>query len=292
MSWKRKIWKLVSVMLWCLLGGGMTVLLVAAVKKKDRDVCKGIAVSIAGAESYSFLDRQGIMEILGFTTENNPQGETAVSVDLRKLEQRLEKNIWVKSAELYFDNNRLLHVKVKEREPVARIFTRRGSSFYIDSSGRKLPLSDRMNLRLPVFTGFVPEGTAKLNKRDQALLKDIKTLSMFILNDEFWMAQVAQINIVPGNRFELAPTIGNHIIDFGNARNYESKFEKLRVFYKQVLGKTGFDKYSRLDLRYERQVVATKRGSMPGIDSLQVIRNVQKMIADAHRPVTEGNPER
>ena len=55
---------------------------------------------------------------------------------------------------MWFDNRNVLHVEVYEREPIARIFTTAGNSFYIDSTERKLPLSDKMSARVPVFTGF------------------------------------------------------------------------------------------------------------------------------------------
>ncbi len=63
----------------------------------------------------------------------------------------------------FFDNNMVLHAKISEREPVARIFTITGGSFYIDSSAHRMPLSDKMNVRIPVFTGF-PTDKSKLKK--------------------------------------------------------------------------------------------------------------------------------
>jgi cell division protein FtsQ len=54
--------------------------------------------------------------------------------------------------QLFFDNNEVLQVVIDEREPIARIFTVAGNSYYIDSSLERLPLSDKMSARLPVFT--------------------------------------------------------------------------------------------------------------------------------------------
>jgi cell division protein FtsQ len=267
-----------------MLAGGLLVLLAAAVKKKDKDTCTGIAVTITGGDGYSFLDKPAVMDILGITKEENPEGKMISSVNLLRLEEKLEKNVWIRDAELFFDNNRVFHIRVKERTPVARIFTRPGNSFYIDSSGKKLPLSNGMTVRLPVFTNFVAEKTTGLHKADQKLVDDIKKLSVFILSDKFWMAQISQIDIVAGNNFEMVPTIGNHIIEFGNGNNYAEKFEKLMVFYKQVLGKTGFDKYSRLDVRYDKHVVGTKRGSISKVDSIRTMKNIEQMIADAVAP--------
>ena len=70
------------------------------------------------------------------------------------METELEKNVWIKTAELFFDNNEILQVTVQEREPVARVFTPRGTTFYIDNELAMLPLSEKFSARLPVFTNF------------------------------------------------------------------------------------------------------------------------------------------
>ncbi len=89
---------------------------------------------------------------------------TISSLDLTSMETRLGKIEWVKKAELFFDNNKVLQVKITQREPIARLFTVSGASFYIDSSLSRLPLSDQFSARLPVFTSF-PSDARILKKR-------------------------------------------------------------------------------------------------------------------------------
>ncbi|MDT0616803.1 cell division protein FtsQ/DivIB, partial [Streptomyces lancefieldiae] len=125
-------------------------------------------------------------------------------IDLHELEVEIAQNTWVRKAELFFDNNLVLHVNVIEKEPVARVFTENGSSFYIDSSGGRLPLSDKMSVNLRVFTSF-PEVNGVWNSKDSALVQDVKKISGYVLHDEFWMAQVAQISCEKDGSFELVP---------------------------------------------------------------------------------------
>lgn len=40
---------------------------------------------------------------------------------------------------------------------------------------------------------------------DSALLHDIKVTANYIINNPFWMAQVAQVDITPDNNFEMIP---------------------------------------------------------------------------------------
>jgi hypothetical protein len=47
---------------------------------------------------------------------------------------------------------------------------------------------------------------------------------------------------------------------FGTPEKFAEKLNRLKKFDKQVLAKAGLNKYSRLDLRYDKQIVATLRG--------------------------------
>jgi cell division protein FtsQ len=79
-------------------------------------------------------------------------------------------------------------------------------------------------------------------------------------------------------KFEFIPVIGSHIIRIGRAENIDQKLRRLLVFYKQVLSKTGFDKYSALDLQYEGQVVAIHKGAVSSVDSVQLKKNIAELL--------------
>jgi cell division protein FtsQ len=81
------------------------------------------------------------------------------------MEAMVEKNPWVSNAEMFLDNNQVLQVRIEERQPVARVFTLDGNSFYLDSAALRLPLSDKISARVPMFTRF-PIGKPVLAKPD------------------------------------------------------------------------------------------------------------------------------
>ena len=72
-------------------------------------------------------------------------------MNLARLEKALEKHAWIRDAELYFDSSDVLHVSVTERQPIARVFTTAGTSFYIDSAGTSMPLLQTYSARVPVL---------------------------------------------------------------------------------------------------------------------------------------------
>lgn len=246
--------------LWLIAGAGVTVLLIAAVNGRNHQVCKGYDIDINGQEKGDwFIDKADIVRVITNNGTVSIRNKKLESFNLHSLEAKLESEVWIKDAEMYFDNNGVLKVNVTEREPVARIFSSLGASFYIDSSGHRLPLSDKMSARVPVFTGFPGEGKKIRSQADKKLITQIKEISRFLQKDPYWMAQLAQIDINHSREFEMIPTVGNYIIEFGSSENCNEKFHRLMIFYKQVLSKTGTDKYERIKVQYDRQVIGVKK---------------------------------
>ena len=257
----------------------MLTLLLAAISKKNKGLCKDYHITIKGAYNNLFIDKNDVEQLLINTIKGDIRDRPVSSFNLHELEQKLEQNKWIDEAELYFNNRDVLHVTITEREPVARIFTKEGNSFYIDSLGRKLPLSDKMSARVPVFTSFPDKKI--LTSKDSLLLNDVRVAANFIVNDPFWMSQVAQIDITPDRNFEMVPVVGNHLVKLGNGENIDQKFRRLMVFYKQVLSKTGFDKYKVINVQYKGQVVASRYAGDAKVDSVQLRKNVVKLLQQA-----------
>lgn len=276
MNAKTTIRKILFIAVWLCIGGGMLTLLLAAISSKKKGTCSHYVISLKGASNNFFISEKEVEQLLLKANKGKIKGVPVESFNLNAMEQLLHKNSWVSEAELYFDNKDVLHVIVTEKEPVARIFTSAGSSFYIDNTGRIMPLSDQLSAKVPVFTGFT--GGKVISRDDSLLLNDIKNTATYILNDPFWMAQVAQIDITPGRKFEMIPVVGNHLVRLGDGENIPAKFHRLMVFYKQVLSKTGMDSYKLIDVQYKGQVVASRYAGDPKVDSVQLRRNVEQLL--------------
>lgn len=255
---------------------GITTLLVAANSKQKEHVCREILIGIKGNEGKFYVEKEDVLKLMEKTMSGSLLQKSITGINLAKLENGLKTNPWIKNAESYFDSKDALHVFVEEREPVARVFTTAGNSFYMDSSGARMPLLDKMSIRVPVVTGFT--SAKKFNAADSVLLKQIKQVVQFIYNNEFWNAQVGQIDITPERKFELIPVIGDHIIKLGDGENVEEKLNNVYVFYKQVMSKVGFNKYAALDVEFKSQVVAIKKEPTSPVDSIQLQKNIEDLM--------------
>ncbi len=204
------------------------------------------------------------------------------------MEGKLTNNIWIRNAQLFFDNNDTLQIEIMESEPVARLFTVSGNTFYIDSALNRLPLSSKFSARVPVFTGF-PSDRIILTQADSSLLMDIKNISLSIQQDPFSMGLIDQVDITPQRTFEMIPEIGNNIIEFGDATDAVAKLHRLKLFYQDVLLKAGMNYYSVIDVQYKGQVVA-KRKSAEDItaDSLKTVQLMQQIAANAEKQSSDS----
>lgn len=288
---RYSIKKILLAILWLLVGAGTTVLLAAAMRKTDLQKCKDVEIKITGIENINgpkFIDEEDILNTIQSICRGIAKGKSIGSFNLQKIETELEKSKWVKNAELYFDNNNILTVNLQEREPVARVFTTTGTSFYIDTALAILPLSDKFPARLPVFTGF-PSENIILSAADSILLKNVRDISLAIQRDSFRMAIVDQVDITAERNFEMIPKIGNQLIVFGTATDAEEKFNKLQLFYKNIITKTGWSKYSVINVQFKNQVVAKIKGAEEKTaDSLRTIQIMQIIAANAARQAEDS----
>ena len=275
--------KILLITVWVVAGAGVMALLIAAIRIKREKICHGYEIEIKGArEGQWFLSKKDVVQLLTNNGKDKIKGKSTQEFELQKMEARLERHQWIRDAELFFNNSQVLMVRIKERQPIARVITIGGNSFYIDSSCQRLPLSDKLSARVPVFTGF-PSDKQGLKANDRLLIRQIKKLSTSIINNPFWMAQVSQVDITPKRTFELLPTIGNHVIDFGDASGCDQKFHRLFVFYREVLSKTGMEKYSRINVQYEKQVIGVRNNFLSKNDSMKFVRNIETLIASSQK---------
>ncbi len=274
--------------LWLLLAIAAIVLLVAAINKKEEKKCKSIEIELKGKGNNFFVEEADVLAMMTKLQTNEIIGSPINTINIRLLETELEKSIWIKKAELFFNNNEVLKVSIEEREPIARLFSTSGTSFYIDSMLFKLPLSDTYSAKVPVFTGF-PSDKTILSELDSIILKQVKRLSMAIQKDSFHTAMIEQIDITPQLTFEFIPKIGNQLIQFGTATDIDAKLYKLKLFYKKVIAVESWNKYSTINLQYANQIIAKRRGVEDvTADSLKAIQLMQQIATIAEKQASDS----
>lgn len=268
---KTTIFKILNIAAWSAIGAGILVLLVSAVQKERNERCRDVVVEFNEQQLFRMLDEHEILSALFPDQQrNHPKGKLLNFADLYSLEKQLEKNPWILNADLYFDQQHLLHIMVSQRTPIARLFTPEGNSVYMDDAYKVLPLKSNDVITLPVFTNFYIH-PAQASAADSTLMSRIVGLAQYIAKDEFLMAQVEQVHINPDNSFELVTQVGDQSVLLGTRSDWESLFTKLKSLYSHINKEEGWSKYSTIDLQFKDQVVCVKReSSFKVADSLAI----------------------
>lgn len=255
---RRALKRIGTVLLWTAVLTGFVILMVAAVQDKEEGKCKGIVVKLLGDENNFFIEEKDIKVLVAGDKSLNPVGKPIKDINIAALEKIVARDPWVKTANIFVDNQRRLNIKVKQREPVARIFTLTGNTYYLDRDGDRIPVSARYTARVPVFTDY-PSDAAKVQQADSALTAGILEIGAFIQKEPFWTAQVQQVTITPQREFEIVPALGDNVILFGDGTDVAKKFNKLLAFYKEGLSKVGWNNYAKINVAFENEVVCTRR---------------------------------
>lgn len=283
------VYKVLTILMWTCISSGLVVLLVSAVRKERTMVCKAVQVEFTDNKPFRMLDESEIISTLWPDQKKVfPQGKKLVAVNLYALERQLEKNPWIFSADLFFDQHHVLHINVQQRTPVARLFTPEGSSVYMDENFTVLPVKMNDAVSLPVFSNFYisPAGA---NAQDSLLMQRITGLAQFILADPFWMAQIEQVNINADYSFELVTQVGNQLIRLGNRSDWAAMLEKLKMVYRRISNENGWTKYSTIDLQFKDQVVCVKGNGIYQVPDSTTQLDSLKAVAIADSTVNIKN---
>lgn len=225
-----------------------------------------LKVSVRGGEGVHFIDEGAVRRAI-LETGLPVVGAAAGDLDLAGIEAGLEAIACVADAEVYHDMSGVLHVSVRQREPVLRVLNADGSSFYIDEQGWTMPLSEAYTARVPVASGWLQEpgadavidvnaddSLAAINRSDE-----LHRVALFLRGDALWSSLIDQIVVAADGQLELVPTVGGQRILIGAGDALEQRFAKLRLFYERGIPKSDWRRYARIDLRFNDQIVCTKR---------------------------------
>lgn len=236
-------------------------IIVSYVLLSDNTLCKAIDIKTVNNTKDLILNKEHIKKIV---LKNYPNliGSPINDVNLSNLEHKIEAYPAVKNAEVYKKVNGILEIEIEQKEPIARVITKKGDSFYLGSQGSLIPISKTGSARVMIINGNINFNykNNKISINDTTITKNIKEvykIAKEISKDKFTTAQTEQIYITKNNEFEIIPTVGNHTVKFGDISNYRNKLKYLKHFYKDVLKEEGWRKYKLISLKYKNQIVCT-----------------------------------
>ena len=218
-------------------------------RKPQGQTCPDVDLRVSDTAYAGFITKQEVIALLD-KEGLNPVGKEADNIDTRAMEKTLAGHALVDGVECYLTPGGKVCVEVSQRIPVLRVMSSDGDNYYVDNHGRAMPATAKCVAHLAVVTGHV--------SRDFAT-RQLYPLGLFLQDNGFWNAQTEQINVRPDQTIELVPRVGNHIIYLGKLKGYERKLKRVKLFYEKALSQVGWNKYSRINVEFDNQIICTKR---------------------------------
>ena len=213
----------------------------------------GIEIEIMSNQDFYLIDQFEIQALLN-KEQSVVLGSNFDQVDIKLLERQVEENPFVAEIDIFMSVTGVLGAKVSPAQPIGRLMSSRGPDQYIDVTGKLLPMNADYTARVPLISfAEYPQWESNLGEND--LGKQLMEFLIFINKDELWKAQIAQLAVSEENELTLWPQITKQLILFGPVDEIEEKFKKLKLFYKEVLPKKGWNTYSSINLKYKNQIV-------------------------------------
>jgi len=252
---------------WVVLVAGATVLLGFAKSKRNNTVCKSVDIMIAQKGSDLFITSDEIRALIT-KDQGNVQGKTMNKINLLEMEEMLKDNPYITNAQVYATLTADIKVKVAQKNPIARIIAYNDESFYVDSAGYFMPLTDNCTPRVLIVNGSINESYAanyknnakKMTRDSASVLPSIYKIASYINRNPFWKAQITQVYIDSLKEFTLIPRVGEQRIILGDTTSLKQKFDKLFVLYKEGFNSNGkWNEYATINLKYKHQIICTKK---------------------------------
>lgn len=233
-----KFWKLLLLIV-CI-----TALYAFSNKRNDLREVKGISMDFVGEQSL-FITHDMVNKLL-IQNYGSLKNVTKEKVDLNTIEEVIETDEMVNSAQVYLTVDGELRSKIEQRQPIGRV---EGiSKFYLDKEGRPMPLSKIYSARVPIITGKITGES----------LEDVYVILKYINEDDFLRKNVIGIHIEDDEKYQLKFRVENFVVNLGDVSDLEEKFNNFKAFYTKATRDKTLDNYQIVSLEFNNQVVCTK----------------------------------
>jgi cell division protein FtsQ len=234
-------------------------LLVSSVERKKNSFADNTEVEVIPLPGGSkLISERDVGQALLRSFGNDLEGTELAYLELERMERVLEEDPFVAEADTYVDQHNILHVRVRQREPILRVLDNRGNNYYLDATGRRMPPSKNFAARVLVATGNIIPYTTDFREKKRNSLKDAFTLATAIMNDEFLAPFIQQIHVNNAGDFVMVPLVGDQKIILGSVHKLDDKINRLKIFYRQGMPYAGWREYETINLKYTGQVVCRK----------------------------------
>jgi len=224
-------------------------------RKQDHKKIKELNILIHDEGNNYFLNKEEVHKLITANERDFVIGSSYDNINLKAIENRVRNNQYVSSTQAFKDLKGNLTIEISLSKPMARIIRKDKDDSYLCKSGKIIATSEKYTPRVLLISGDYMDQITSGNIESDSLFGPVYKLVNFINNDEFWKAQIAQLNIDRSGDITIYPQVTKQYIEFGEAENIDEKFLKLKYFYTKILPFKGWNHYARVNVEYENQII-------------------------------------
>ena len=232
--------------------------LLQARERRHLMTCK--SVEIIFKDTLNFVSED---DVRAYLKRDCPQfiGQRLDSIRLYEIEQALDSRSAILSTQAWTTDS-VLHVSIRQREPVARMETA-DHAFYIDDRGFIFPVQGDCGKRFPQVQGKLPlhepvgyKGLPSTEEGRQWVEKMLALIAYMGKNK--WEGRIARMEVLADGDIVMVPEEGREKFIFGRPENAHEKFARMNEYYKRIKPAVEEDCYSSVNVKYKGQIICRK----------------------------------
>ncbi|MBQ4366476.1 MAG: hypothetical protein II786_00145, partial [Muribaculaceae bacterium] len=240
--------RLIQYSILLVLAAGLATGILWARGKSQGELCTVVDVQVINADSTAFVTPQGVLNDLksqGIKIVGKHMGD----INASDIEEALKQSPYLENADLVKCQEGKVLIRVSQLVPVLRVFDGE-ASYYVNRAGKHMVATSNYHCDVPVIQGHF---TRKYPATRLLPLID------YVESDSLLHSLITMYVVRDSNNIILVPHLSGHVINMGNVDNFQNKFAKLKLFYNEVLPKRGWNTYDTISLKWNHQIVATRR---------------------------------
>src|ERR1022692_1585591 len=194
--------RLYKILIWFISLTGLMITVSFVSTSQDSTLCSNVFISVDNTNS--FIDKYDVDSLVKKKI-GTLKGRSMEKINVFQIENIILNNPYVQDAKAYSTIDGKVSIDVHQRVPLLRIFNPLNQSFYVDETGRFMPLSEKSSSRVLMVNGYIYDNyiarTVKiLDWKDtitkgKTLMDSLYTLASYIHKDKFLNAQIQQVYI-------------------------------------------------------------------------------------------------
>src|SRR5690606_39717340 len=140
----------------------------------------------------TFIDQQDISSLI-LDNFGNVIGVPLKDIETEKIEQGLLALPYVARASVYADMDGVLQINVQQREVILRVISARGKEYYVDTEGKKIPVTLKYVPHVLVANGYIRESYDEpLEPVESELVQDLVKIAEHVRGNSLWENQIVR----------------------------------------------------------------------------------------------------